>query len=66
MGALSIRDSSRPLVDLTCDDAKAVPSGAMKDVPADKPNERGKKDTVADNMYNFHQYYDPSGRRKYY
>jgi hypothetical protein len=30
------------------------------------PDERGKQDVVVDDMYNFHQYYDPFGRRKYY
>jgi hypothetical protein len=56
--AMSICDAGMPLVGLTND--------AVKDEPADEPDERGKKDAVDDNMYNFHQYYDPSGRRKYY
>jgi hypothetical protein len=32
----------------------------------DDHDERGKHDIVHDGMYNFHQYYDPSGRHKYY
>jgi hypothetical protein len=59
--AMSIRDVGMPLVDLT-DDGEAGPSGAVKD----KPDERGKQDVVDDGMYNFHQYYVASGRRKYY
>jgi hypothetical protein len=63
--SMSIRDTGKPLVDLT-DDSEAGPSGAVKDEPVDKPNERGKQDVVVDDMYNFHRYYDPSCRRKYY
>jgi hypothetical protein len=62
---MSIRDTGKPLVDLT-DDGEARPSGAMKDEPIDEPNECGKQDVVVDDMYNFHQYYDLSGHRKYY
>jgi hypothetical protein len=38
----------------------------VKDEPDDERDERGKKDVIVDTMYNFHQYYDPSGRREYY
>jgi hypothetical protein len=48
-------------VDLT-DDGEAGPSGMVKD----EPDERVKQEVVTDNMYNFHQYYDASGRCKYY
>jgi hypothetical protein len=54
-----------PLVDLT-HDGEAGPNCAVKDEHIDDPDECGKQDVVNDNMYNFHQYYDPSGRRKYY
>jgi hypothetical protein len=57
--AISIRNTGRPLVDLT-DDGEAGPSGAVKDEPVDEPDERSKQDAVV------HQYYDASGRRKYY
>ncbi|KAK1610388.1 hypothetical protein QYE76_034061 [Lolium multiflorum] len=57
--AMSIRDSGKPLVDLT-DDGKAGPSGLVKDEPVD---ERVKQEVVTDAMYNFQQYYDASGRR---
>jgi hypothetical protein len=32
----------------------------------DEPDERSKQVVVDGDMYNFHQYYNPSGRRKYY
>jgi hypothetical protein len=51
--ALSIRDSSRPLADLACDDDEAGPIDVVKDKPADP---RGK--LPADEDYNFFQYYD--------
>jgi hypothetical protein len=38
----------------------------VKDEPVDEPDERGKQEVVTGDMYNFHQYYDASGRRKYY
>ena len=63
--AMSIRDTGKPLVDLT-DDGEAGPSGLVKDEPVDEPDERVKQEVVTDDMYNFHQYYDASGRRKYY
>jgi hypothetical protein len=63
--SMSIRDSGMPLVDLT-NNGEVGPSGVVNDEPADEPDERGKKDVVYDSMYNFHQYYDPSGRRKFY
>jgi hypothetical protein len=51
-------------VDLT-DDGEAGPSGLVKDEPVDEPvDERGKQEVVTDEMYNFQQYYDASGRRK--
>jgi hypothetical protein len=50
---MSIRDAGMPLVDLT-NDGEAGPSGAVKEEPADKPDKRGKKDAIDDNMYNFH------------
>jgi hypothetical protein len=56
--AMSIRDSGKPLVDLT-DDGEAGPSGVVKDEPVDEPDERGKQDVVVDDMYNFHQYTTP-------
>jgi hypothetical protein len=59
---MSIRDAGMPLVDLT-NDGEAEPSGTVKNEPID---ERGKEDVVDDGMYNFHQYYDPSSRCKYY
>jgi hypothetical protein len=62
---MSIRDAGMPLVNLIHGD-EAGPSdtsGAVKDEPV---NERGKQDVVDDIMYNFHQYYEPSGRCKYY
>jgi hypothetical protein len=59
--AMSIRDAGVPLVDLT-NDGEAGPSDAVKD----EPDERGKQDIIVDDMYNFHQYYDPFGRCKYY
>jgi hypothetical protein len=49
-------------MDLT-DDDEAGPSGLVKDEPVE---ERVKQEVVADDMYNFHQYYDASGRRKYF
>jgi hypothetical protein len=36
------------------------------DEPVDKPDERDKQDVVDDALYNFHQYYNASGNRKYY
>ncbi|KAK1649619.1 hypothetical protein QYE76_067424 [Lolium multiflorum] len=60
--AMSIRDSGKPLVDLT-DDGETGPSGLVKDEPVE---ERVKQEVVTDDMYNFHQYYDASGRRKYF
>jgi hypothetical protein len=57
--AMSIRDTWKPLVDLT-DDGEAGPSGVVKD----EPDERGKQEVITDDMYNFHQYYDTSGRRR--
>ncbi|KAK1696071.1 hypothetical protein QYE76_012768 [Lolium multiflorum] len=60
--AMSIRDSGKPLVDLT-DDGEAGPSGLVKDEPVD---ERVKQEVVTDDMYNFQQYYDASGRRKWF
>ncbi|KAK1695555.1 hypothetical protein QYE76_012252 [Lolium multiflorum] len=60
---MSIRDTGKPLVDLT-DDSEVGPSGAMKDEPVDEPDERGKQDVVVDDMSNFHRYYDPSGLPK--
>jgi hypothetical protein len=59
---MSIRDSGKPLVDLT-DDGEAGPSGLVKDEPVD---ERVKQEVVTDDMYNFQQYYDASGRRKWF
>ena len=59
--AMSIHDAGMPLVDLT-NDGEAGPSGAVKN----ETDERGKQDIVVDDMYNFHQYYDASGRRKYF
>jgi hypothetical protein len=59
--AMSIRDAGMPIVDLNNDD-EVGPSGAVKD----EPDERGKQDVVDDDVYNLHQYYDPSRRRKYY
>jgi hypothetical protein len=38
----------------------------VKVEPVDEPDERGQQDVVHDCMYNFYQYYDTSGRRKYY
>jgi hypothetical protein len=46
---LSIRNSVKPLVDLT-DDGEAGPSGLVKD----EPDERVKQEVVTDDMYNFH------------
>jgi hypothetical protein len=77
---MSIRDSGMPLVDLTHNGDEVGPSGAVKDEhvnedasgvvkyePVDEDADpRGKKDVVHDSMYNFLQYYFPSGRRKYY
>ena len=64
--AMSIRDSGKPLVDLT-DDGEAGPSGLVKDEPVDEPvDERVKQEVVTDEMYNFQQYYDASGRRKWF
>jgi hypothetical protein len=60
---MSIRDT--PLVDLT-DDDEARPSGTVKDEFVDEPDKHGKQKVVTDDMYNFHRYYDASGRRKYY
>jgi hypothetical protein len=69
-GETSTRRSPCPSATLGCrdltDDAEAEPSDAVKDEPVDKPDERGKQDVVVDDMYNFHQYYDPFGSRKYY
>jgi hypothetical protein len=52
-----------PLVNLT-HDGEAGSSSAVKDEPAnepiDEPDERGKQNVIDDNMYKFHQYYDPS------
>jgi hypothetical protein len=62
--AMSIHDAGLSLVDLT-NDSEAGPSGAMKDEPVDEPDERGKQDVVVNDIYNFHQYYDPSGRQIY-
>jgi hypothetical protein len=59
--SMSICDAGMPLVDLT-HDGEIGPNGAVKD----EPDERDKQDIVDDSMYNFHQYYDPSGCRKYY
>ena len=65
--AMSIREAGMPLVDLTGDDDGAGPSGAVKDEPADEDADlHGKKDVVDDARYNFHHYYDRSGRRKFY
>jgi hypothetical protein len=61
---MSIYDSGKPLVDLT-DNGEAGPNDVVKDEPVNEP-ERDKQDVVVDDMYNFHQYYDGSGRRKYY
>jgi hypothetical protein len=63
--AMSIHDVGMPLIDLT-NDGEAGPSGAVKDEPVDKPDERGKQNVVVNDMYNFHQYYGRSGHRKYY
>jgi hypothetical protein len=38
----------------------------VKDESIDEPDERGKQDVIVDDMYNFYQYYDASGRRKYF
>jgi hypothetical protein len=38
----------------------------VKDEPINEPDERGKQDVVVDDMYNYHQYYEPFGRSKYY
>ncbi|KAK1631558.1 hypothetical protein QYE76_005873 [Lolium multiflorum] len=64
--AMSIRDFGKPLVDLS-DDGEAGPSGLVKDEPVDEPvDERVKQEVVTDDMYNFQQYYDASGRRKWF
>jgi hypothetical protein len=63
--AMSIRDTRKPLVDLT-DDGEAGPSGVVKDEPVDEPDERVKHEVITDDMYSFHQYYDASDCRKYY
>jgi hypothetical protein len=63
--AMSIRDAGKPLVDLT-DDGEAGPSGLVKDESVDEPDVRGKQNVVVDDMYNYHQYYAPSDRHKYY
>jgi hypothetical protein len=52
-------------MDLT-DDGEAEPSGLVKDEPVDEPDERVKQEVITDDMYSFHQYYDASGRRKYF
>jgi hypothetical protein len=53
-------------VDLT-DDGEAGPRGLVKDEPVDEPDERvSRRSYVTDDMYNFHQYYDASVRRKYF
>jgi hypothetical protein len=62
--AMSIRDAGKPLVDLI-GDGEAGPSGLVKDEPIYEPGVHDKQDVV-DDMYNYHQYYDPSKRRKYY
>jgi hypothetical protein len=51
--AMSIRDSGKPLVDLTCHDSEASPSVAVKDVSA---NMRGKKNIINQEEYNILQY----------
>jgi hypothetical protein len=56
---MSIRDTGKPLVDLT-DDSEAGPSGLVKDEPVNE------QEIVTDDMYNFHQYYDASSRSKYF
>jgi hypothetical protein len=58
---MSIRDTDKPLVDLT-DNGEVGPSGLVKD----EPDERVKQEVITNDMYNFHQYYDASGRRKYF
>ena len=64
--AMSIHEAGMPLVDLTGNDDGAGPSGAVKDEPADEDADpHGKKDIVDDDMYNFRQYYDCNGRRKF-
>jgi hypothetical protein len=72
---MSIHDVDMPLVDFT-HDGEARPIGTVKDEPVDEDvsgavknepvDERDKQHVVDDNMYNFHQYYDPSRPRKYY
>jgi hypothetical protein len=59
MVAMSIRESSRPLIDLTRNNDESGPSGAMKEEPADP---RGKYDTVHNDENKFYQYYDHSSR----
>jgi hypothetical protein len=63
--AMSIHNAGMPVDDLTNGD-KFGPSDAVKDEPANEPDERGKQEVVHESMYNFHQYYDASGRHKYY
>jgi hypothetical protein len=69
--AMSIRDVGMPLVDFT-HDGEARPIGTVKDedvsgaVKNEPIDERDKQHVVDDNMYNFHQYHDPSRPRKYY
>jgi hypothetical protein len=58
---ISIRDAGVLLINLT-NDGEAGPSDPVKDESVD---ERDKQDVVVDDMYNFHQYYDPS-IHKYY
>jgi hypothetical protein len=43
--AISIRDTRKPLVNLT-DDSEAGPSGVVKDEPVDKPDECSKQDVI--------------------
>jgi hypothetical protein len=59
--AMSIRDSGKPLVDLTLDDGEAGPSGAVKDEHADP---RGKQNVINEDDYRFFEYYDRSDRRR--
>jgi hypothetical protein len=60
---MSIRESGRPLVDLTRDD-EAGPSGMVKEEkPTNEPADpRGKHDVVHEDDYNFYQDYDRFGR----
>jgi hypothetical protein len=38
----------------------------VQDEPVDEPDQRFKQEVITNDMYNFHQYYDSSGRRKYF